>query len=386
MRAFPDLRRGDSAASQEGTLAHELLEATLRSGIGKRANTGNASLDDSVNVCAGYVAEVTEMTPDIEWSFEHPVKFPQDVIPREDCGTIIDILGYSPSRREGWVIDFKHGIVHVAAVENTQLLFGATAAFWDRPVGNLTLAIVQPNGFIGSDIKEFHVTSADILEFRQRVCDALEEVIKPNAPLTPGKHCKYCPAEPVCLAREEEVLREMTGATARNLPVDEDVYEKVVDMSVERKAAIKRAAPAIKAWLATVESAMTAEALAGTVFPGFKLVEATARRRWSGTPQEIADRLIEMSNHSLDLDAVMPRELISITAIEPRLAKITAEHAVPGKKKDASAAFKRDFASLTEKTSSGALTLVPEEDRKPAVTPAAKDFEQVEIETPTYVE
>lgn len=374
------LHKRSSAASDDGTLAHEVLEVSLKTGV--RGGMGSPAIEDSVGMVLEYVDELRAEYPDLKLKSEAEFSFPQDVVPKKECAGILDIVAYSEAARHGWIIDFKHGKMLVEAEENDQLLSGATAAFWEAPVDLIDLVIVQPRAYKGEKVKPANTIHAyELLDYQDFVCNALVEGSKPDAPLIPGDHCTWCDAEPVCLARERLALEEVIGATdARSLPVSEDVYTKAVDLAPDRITAILRAKPGAIAWFNSVWRYAIDRAIHGENFPFFKLVEAAAQRHWEGDKKALAEELIMLSNYVLTLDDVMPRELINITAIEPILAKITREQAADGKKRKAVEEFNQDFAFLTTRASSGSYTLVSHDDKRPAVKPLEKAFGSVVIE------
>lgn len=374
------LRQRTSTVSDDGTLAHEVLEVSLKTDI--RGGMGSPAIEDSVAMVLEYVDELRAEYPDLVVKSEMECEFPQDIVPKKDCAGILDIVGYSEAARHGWIIDFKHGKMLVEAEENDQLLSGATAAFWRSPVDLIDLVIIQPRAYKGEKVKPARtIHSYELLDYQDYISTALIEASKPDAPLIPGDHCMWCDAEPVCLARERFALEEVLGATdARALPVSEEVYTKAVDLAPDRITAILRAKAGAVAWFNSVWRYAIDRAIHGENFPFFKLVEAAAQRHWEGDPKALAEELIMLSNYVLTLDDVMPRELINITAVEPILAKITREQAATGKKRKAVEQFNQDFAFLTTKASSGSYTLVPHDDTRPAVKPLEKAFGRVVVE------
>ncbi len=374
------IHRRSSAVSDDGTLAHEVLETSLKTGA--RGGMGSPEIEDSVSFVLEYVDELRAEYPDLVLKSEVECEFPQDIVPKKDCAGILDIVAYSAAARRGWDIDFKHGKMLVEADENDQLWSGATAAFWNTPVDLIDLVIIQPRAFKGEKVKPAATIHAyDLLDYQDFICNALVEASKPDAPLVPGEHCMWCDAEPVCLARERLALEAVLGAPeARSLPITEDAYTKAVDLAPDRITAILRAKSGLIAWVNSVWRYAIDRAAHGENFPFFKLVEAAAQRHWEGDQTKIAEELILMSNYVLTMDDVMPRELINITAIEPILAKITREQAAAGKKKKAVEDFNQDFAFLTTRASSGSYTLVPHDDKRSAVKPLEKAFANVVVE------
>jgi hypothetical protein len=91
----------------------------------------------------------------------------------------------------------------------------------------------------------------------------------PDAPRVAGEHCKFCPAAPGC--------KEFADAA---YAVAADVFGSTEILNGEELALVLRRAYVLKAWLKAMEVYAHAEAMAGRVPPGFKLVPKRATRKW----------------------------------------------------------------------------------------------------------
>jgi hypothetical protein len=361
---------------EEGTAAHAELEAFVT----KSEPAPQASVRTAIDY-------VHSLRPLWVWS-EQRVIFPQSIVPPMECSGTLDVLVLAG--RRAWVIDYKHGAGEFVAVEeNAQLMFYAWAALHDKmpEMDEITLTIIQPNTSYGEPIREYRTSAAELLEFAIQVRHAIEQAERLHAPLLPGEHCKFCPAGPVCDARERSALAVMSGGAADKVrdwqPAD---LPKPDALDVARLGEIVTKAPAIRAWLKTVEDYAEARAVAGEiVVPGCKVVEAPARRKWDGGEHEIAEHLAEAvveqgGNPLAVLDRVFPRKLIGITEAE----KLVIEAATRGiddlgERRAAIAKAKEAFSALTVKESSGALSLVPLSDPRPPVNRADKHFGGVTV-------
>ena len=367
----------------EGTAAHLELERRL-----KDPEPSPLKHEGAVGVAVSYVHEAAQANLPWCWSTERRVIFPQSIVPPLECSGTLDVLVIAG--RRAWVIDYKHGAGEfVDAEENAQLMFYAWAALHDKlaQLDEITLTIIQPNISYGEPIREYRTSAAELLEFAIQVRHAIEQAERLHAPLLPGEHCKFCPAGPVCDARERSALAVMSGGAAEKVrdwqPAD---LPKPDTLDVARLGEIVTKAPAIRAWLKTVEDYAEARAVAGEiVVPGCKVVEAPARRRWDGGEHEIAEHLAEAVEAQRGdvlalLDRVFPRKLIGITEAE----KLVIEAATRGiddlgERRAAIAKAKEAFSALTVKESSGALSLVPLSDPRPPVNRADKHFGGVTV-------
>ena len=373
---------------EEGTAAHTELERRLLGG----RHTREQAREGAVGVAYAYVQDrLREAEHEGTQQREHRVYFPQLIVPRDECSGTLDVM--VTADRRAWIIDYKHGAGEfVAAEENAQLMFYAWAALHDRLhlFDEITLTIIQPNSWQdGEPIREYKTDALELFDFSRRVIHAIEQAERLHAPLLPGEHCKFCPAAPVCDARERDAIATMSGARPLSVrewqPAD---LPKASDLDLGRLGQIVTKAGAIRSWLKTVEDYAEARALAGEIeVPGCKVVEAGARRKWLGD-EDVADALVRMlvggdAYEEVDLAAtnqVYPRKLIGITEAE----KLVVEAATrglndAGEKRAAIARAKEAFSALTTKESSGALSLVPLSDPRPPVNKAAKHFGGVQV-------
>ena len=289
-------------------------------------------------------------------------------------------------RNTGWlhVVDFKYGKgVVVSPVENPQLmLYGAGAARKHErlPLNGVTLHIVQPRA-MGEPVKSWATDALTLLEFedeiRQRaqiVEDAFLEW-PPGGPsanwayFTAGDHCRFCKAAAVCPALREQSL---SSALAEFADV---AHEGAVDfmplvvpeptaLTTDQLAAVLRDAEMIGNWVKAVQAYAHAEALAGRIPAGFKMVPKRAIRKW----RDEAEAIEMITAVRSDVDPYKEREVKSPAQLEAaigkyKFTKMLAEAEMLG------------FDGIVKKESSG-LNLVPEADPRGAAKVAGLlDFE-----------
>jgi hypothetical protein len=248
-------------------------------------------------------------------------------------------------------------------------------------VSRITLVVVQPNHWNKAPpVREYETNKLELFDFATRVVAAIEQAERLHAPLHAGDHCKFCSAAPVCTARERTALATMTGAEA---PAVQDFapaeLPKPDALDLARLGAIVVHAPAIRAWLKSVEDYAEARALAGEIeVPGCKIVEAAARRKWAYDMQAT----VEAFQHGflagtgrVAADELAPRKLIGITEAEKLVIAAYTEGLTDRKAKaEAKAAALEAFSKLTVKESTGAQSLVPLSDPRLPVNRTAKLF------------
>jgi hypothetical protein len=122
-------------------------------------------------------------------------------------------------------------------------------------------------------------------------------------------------------------------------------------LSIEQIAEVLAKADVAIDWLNDVKAYALKEAEKGKAIPGFKLVEGRSNRKYS-KPDAVAKRLVESG---IKEALIYEKSLLGITAMEKVL----------GKKE-----FTRLLEDLIDKPA-GKPTLVPEKDKRPALTAAA---------------
>ena len=370
--------RPDSEASEEGTRAHELLE-TYFLGIRPHQDDADRETREAVQVALDYIEGVViKQGHSLRLYTEYYSRFPQSVVPPEDAGGYLDVGLIDDTTNELWVIEYKHGAgVFVPAVGNEQLLFNATGISWTRPFARIHCVVIQPRIlWHGPVVREWTIDMLDVIEFQARMERAIAIADRCGQPdtLKPGEHCRFCPGEAMCQAREKGAL-SVVGARS----ISSFVPPPPPSLGLGRLSEILLRADEIKSWLKACESYAYDSAMQNVKVPGYKLVEAQDRRTVTATPREIAATLTEIAGHYVGEDEVTERETLGVTALDKLVTKL-ARDAAPAGQKDAAVKAARDkFAFLTSKASSGKLSLVPETDPRPAVNRAQAMFKGVAI-------
>lgn len=205
---------GDTTHSEEGTTVHELIEIALSKGLTAAQDDVRWTDDRAKSLwwVLEYVTSLRAAHPDLVLLLEHPVCFPQSVVPPSDACGLADIVAFSPAARRAWLVDYKNGVVGVEdPATNEQLWFYATAAFWESNLDRITLAIIQPNGLGVAPVREADISPLELVAFQadlERVIAACEAH---DAPLTPGDWCGGCSVGAECNARERDAIKAMTG-------------------------------------------------------------------------------------------------------------------------------------------------------------------------------
>ena len=354
----------DSEYAAEGTLAHNLAETILHynnSEISKKAFSTrfnkikadpmyNQEMQDYIEDYTQRIweiaNEVKSFCPDARVLFEQRLDFSEYVPEGFGRGDVVIVADDLVN-----VIDLKYGKgVGVSAKENPQLRLYGLGAYLEHSmlydIRRIQMTIIQPRL---ENISVEELTAEELLDWAEReVRPKAAQAYAGGGEFKVGDHCRFCKARVTCRARAEYNL-ELTKLdfVDRALLTDEEIGE------------VLRRADELDHWVKDVTGFALAEALKGTKYEGWKLVEGTSRRRY--TDQDaIAMRL---TTEGWEEDEIYkPQELIGITEMTKLI----------GKKK-----FEELLSGLVIKPE-GKPTLAPESDKRPElnrVAEAKQDFD-----------
>ena len=345
-----------SEYARQGTCAHSLCEYKLQKALGMDADDPTENLeyyDSEMETCAesyaGYVMEQVEKTKqecsDPVVLIEQRLDYSRWVESGFGTGDCVIIADGTLS-----VIDFKYGLgvlVSAGSEEeggNPQLLcYGLGAlelldGIYD--IERVSLTIFQPRR---ENISTFTISKADLLKWA-------DEVLVPAAKLAysgegefkAGDHCQFCKAKAACRKRAEH-----------NLELAQYDFEMPAELETVEIAAILPLLDELASWAADVKDFALRQALSGTEFPGYKVVEGRSNRKY--TDEAAVAKAVTDAGYD---------------PYEKKLLGITAMTSLLGKRK-----FEEVLKGLTFKPT-GRPTLVVESDKRPAMNTAANDFKE----------
>lgn len=244
------------------------------------------------------------------------------------------------------VYDLKYGKgVPVSAEGNPQARLYALGALhtigWLYEIDRVRTTIVQPRL---DSVSSEELSVADLLAWGETVKTVARAAFEGEGEFAPGEHCRFCRARQVCRARAEQ-----------NLGLAKWEFRRPPNVTTEEIAQILMDSQELEHWLGGLRDYALATALQGTVYPGWKVVEGRANRRYTDE-SDVLGKLLDRE----DVDALAPRQLIGIPAMEKALGKEV-------------------FAQLVKPhvvKPIGKPTLVPESDKREPINPAALDFKE----------
>ena len=336
----------------EGSDAHSLCEYKLRKALGMEAKDPTEDLTwydaEMEESASGYAAFVMELVAEAKKTCSDPVvlieqrldysKYVQSGFGTGDCVLIADGTLH--------IVDFKYGRgVLVEAEDNPQMKLYALGALeiFDclYDIDTVSLTIYQPRR---ANVSTFTLT-------RQELLDWAETVLVPTAELAYagdgeyhcGEWCQFCKAKADCRERARANM-ELARYEFRQPPLltDEEVEEILGKLD------------SLMDWASDIKDYALQAAISGKHWSGYKLVEGRANRRYTDENAVVA--AVKAAGYD-------PYD-------EPKLLGVTAMTTLLGRKQ-----FNDILGGLITKPQ-GKPTLVPESDKRPAMTTILDDFKE----------
>lgn len=350
---FPD--KGSDYA-QQGTDAHSLCQYKVEKSLGLATKDPTESLDyydEEMESCTeAYSQFVTERImkaketcPDPAVFIEQRLDFSRYVESGFGTGDCVIVADGTLQ-----IIDFKYGLgimVSAGSKEeggNPQMMCYALGALelFDGiyDIETISMTIFQPRR---DNVSTFTLSKGELVNWA-------ETVLVPTAKLAyagegefkAGVHCQFCKAKAVCRKRAEY-----------NLELARYDFKMPETLDNTEVAAVLDKVDQLVSWAGDVKEYALQQALSGTAFDGWKVVEGRSNRKYT------------------DDDAVATAVInAGFDPYEKKLLGITAMTSVLGKKK-----FQELLGDMISKPQ-GKPTLVPASDKRPALNTASEDFKE----------
>lgn len=320
--------RETSVYAEEGTLAHELSELYIRHDVLETVDDQAFSdrfdeimnnplfSEEMLDVVPIYVDYCTEQykaaqSNDPEAIMDVEQKLDLTEFVPESFGTA-DCVIIGGNLLE--VVDYKHGKgVPVYAEWNKQLMLYGLGALRKYDVlydiEEVRVTIVQPRI---NNISSWQISVDELLKWA-------DEELKPTAKLAfagegelrAGDWCKFCAVKNRCKALYQ-----------KNVELAKYDFQEPALLTDEEIADILTKAPALVEWANSVQEYAQGLAVnSGKVWPGFKLVEGTSRRKWLDE-DKVAEAIFATMPEATE-DQIFDMKLKTISEIEKLFGKKT---------------------------------------------------------------
>lgn len=279
----------DSAATLEGTLAHE-VGATLLIGSICDAPGVTDEMLDGADLLNRAVAEM--FAPHFPLNIES--KLPAGNLFGADVWGTPDVWQYDAKAKVLRVLDYKFGHDFVPEIENDQLaVYTALAVkvqadLYSTSADDLLAGcrvehiIVQPRCYTAAPVRRWSVPGATLesqLRDLRRAALAADET--PTLAKS-GDHCKHCPGRHECPA--------ISAAAGHCIDVSDQGFPLVATVAQKsaRLAELERAAQRIESERSGLSAHLLALAQSGTAVPGWQVGHGRPRRIWTCDKEEAA--------------------------------------------------------------------------------------------------
>jgi len=349
-----------SVAAEEGTLAHELGELSLKLQLGEINKRKFSSefkkieanelytkdMPDYVEIytdtCMEKVASARAKTPDAIAIVEQKLDFSEWVPDGFGTGDFVIIADGTME-----ICDLKYGTgTPVSAIGNSQMRLYALGAITEfsflYDIQNVKMTIIQPRL---DSITTDEMTVDDLTKWADEyVKPRAELAIKGEGELCVGAHCKFCRAIAVCKAQEEY-----------NMELAKYEFTDSLLLSDEEIADILGKVDSLVSWAAKIKEYALEQALNGVDYTGYKVVEGRSNRKWTDE-KKVGEILIEQGFIE---NIIYTRKLSGISNIETAIGKKEVQ---------------RLLGEYIEKPP-GKPTLAPVTDKREVYSTAKADFQ-----------
>lgn len=340
-----------SPYARQGTDAHTLCEYKVLKALGQDVKDPTENLgyfDQEMDSCTDQycsfvmeqLAEARKLCTDPKVLVEQRLDFSRwvpDGFGTGDCLIVSDRILH--------IIDFKYGLgVLVEAFKNPQMMCYALGALdtYDGiyDIEEVCMTIFQPRR---SSVSTWNCSKEELLDWAEKILKTRAELaIKGEGDFAAGDHCQFCSVKATCRKRAEY-----------NLQLARYDFEMPRDLTRDEIAAILPMVDSLVSWAGDIKEFALQQALSGTEYPGYKVVEGRSNRKYTD------DKAVAAAVINAGYDPY-----------EKKLLGITAMTSLLGNKK-----FEELLSGMITKPP-GRPTLVPDSDKRPAMNTAANDFKE----------
>lgn len=352
-----------SAASEEGTVAHELAEHAIRKYLAgeytplldelpvPKEIAGNEyyspEMDKYVTDYVCYVCDIYELEEGAKMSIERKfdlTRYVPECFGSCDC----DIVGETVIN----VIDLKYGKgVQVDANGNSQLMMYAIGVLNSlepqhrSKIGKVRMHIAQVR--LGN-YSVFELSARDLTHWAIHVLrPTAEKAFAGHGEAKVGAHCKFCKFKAQCRAQRDALVNEF------------ETHGETKALSLEEIGDILNKADMFSDWLSSVKQFAMSEALSGKRVNGWKLVEGRSAR----VIKDEAEALKRLTEAGFDRETLINTKIKGIGDLERTVGKKLLTVLLEG-------------VIIKPK---GAPTLAPESDKREPIQPTLDMFEELNL-------
>lgn len=347
---YPDV---SGEAAIDGTGSHLLLEMCLDNAVRAEAYDGQiigvnhpdklggwlVSIDriERVQMCLDYISrryrELSEQFPSATITVESETKSdPGAIAGRDDWWGTVDVtITVMTGNKCNFIeiVDFKDGRGWVHVPGNTQLISYLTGKMSKYTyndgiqgikrimdatmIDGARMTIVQPK--TNPVVRYEDVNPQDMAHAHFELIQAAKATDDPNAPLVPGKHCKWCKHKKNCTAEAEQSMERISTMT-EVVPVQggslfetiEQTFGDITQLDDSKLSELASAKAGVMSVFERAEEEITRRLETGGVIPGYKLAPGNSKQVWAVDEEEVEKALKGVRLKKAD---IYPAKLIS---------------------------------------------------------------------------
>jgi Protein of unknown function (DUF2800) len=335
----------ESSYALEGTKAHELLEKLLKGE--KIAKLKKEYPEEMVEHClfawdviSDTISNSSELLCETKIGLYHiheEMDGTFDAAVIEDFGTL-------------FVFDFKYGTRFVKTEGNQQLLFYALALAHKHHYNfeNIEMVIIQPRCDCDEGpVRRWRISIDELKSWNEVFEKGVKACESKNPKFIAGDHCGYCPATVICPEISKKAMQSAQIAFSDNVEPDINSFPEISKIQIKDLGKILNAFEKLEIWMSDVRSHALHCAERGETISEWKLVEKRSIRKWIDGAEKAAQKEFG--------DLAFKKEFLSPAQLEKAV--------------DA-----RQFLSKYCSSVSSGVTLVCENDKRPAINALEKAF------------
>ena len=344
-----------SPFAQQGTDAHTLAAYKLEKALGRKVQDPTPDLDyydaEMADCTDAYAEFVMEQLAEAKQHCKDPIVLVEQKL--DFCRWVPNGFGTGDACIVAddtlHVIDLKYGTgILVDAQWNPQMMCYALGLLeaYDGiyEIRNIRMSIFQPRR---ENISTFGLTKEQLLDWAENTLAPIaQQAWNGDGEFRAGSHCQFCSVKASCRKRAEY-----------NLEMARYDFDMPETLNGNEIAAILPRIDQMIAWGNDVKEYALEQALNGKQFPGYKIVAGRS-----------------VSKYANDDAVAAAVKAVGENPYEQKLLGITAMRTLLGRKR-----FDEILGSMIIKPP-GKPTLVPDSDKRPAITTTQIDFEREETQ------
>lgn len=313
IKACRGLKQVESEYAKEGTVAHEVLERSLKNKLHPSDLVGltieglevTNEMADAVTVAYDFIRSELQMGGNLLCESR--------VVVADTIAGTLDAAIIKPFDKIT-VIDYKHGAgILVSAEHNYQMLCYAIGLLKQYEADTIELIIIQPRSPNEEKISRWVCDKEYIETFEAELYRHIELTKEKAALINSGSWCKFCLAKPTC--------PELRGEISQALEVVENtglIFPDAKGLALETITKILDYKELIEEWLDSVSGYALTLLENGALVPGYELAKKRGNRKWVDEKEVIKQYTDTLGEKLYNVKLISPAQLEKLIGKEKK--------------------------------------------------------------------